>query len=443
MRAIQRVAVMGIGYVGLTLSVVLAKKKLDVIGIEIDERVLAGLQAGSPHFQEKGLKPLLQHYQRKGNLEFLDRLPERRIDAYIISVGTPLKPGTKSPNLDYMTNVLDDVGSHMERGCTVMLRSTVPVGFTRGRAIPALEAASGLRAGEDFSFVFAPERTTAGKAIVELESLPQIVGGLDEVSLSVAADLFRRVTPTVLTVSGIEAAEMIKIIDNTHRDIAFAYANEIAMVCETLGLDANELIAAANTHYPRNHVQVPSPGVGGACLSKDPHILVDFCTQAGYHPALIAEGRRINERIPAQIVRRLDTALAGMGKDIRRATLFVVGFAFKGEPETSDLRDATTLWFLDALGDVRDVADVRGYDPVVSREALAPTGIRLYDDFWEGCDGADVVLFMNNHRSYIDLDPFRICDLMNSPSIFYDGWRIFEKDLFQGMDGTTYMGVGV
>jgi UDP-N-acetyl-D-mannosaminuronic acid dehydrogenase len=437
----KKIAIMGMGYVGLTLSVVLARRGFKVYGIEINRSVAQDLKNGRPHFHENRLEVLLKEQQRLGGLEILESLPDCGIDVYIVSVGTPLKKGTKEPNMEHIKNVTSSVAVHMKKGSMVALRSTVPVGTSRNVVIPLLEEKSGLKAGRDFSFVFSPERTMEGKAILELEENPQIIGGLDEESLSRASELFRKLTNTVVNVSSLEAAEMIKIIDNTSRDVRFAYANEIALMCEKLGLDAVELIKSANIHYPRNNIPVPSPGVGGACLSKDPHILIDFSRKAGYEPRLIAESRNINEYVPVHIVERVRDTFSSMGKDLSDAKIFLVGFAFKGEPETSDLRDSTSLWLLEALKKYSN--NIYGYDPLVEGKDLTPLGVKACATLEEGFSGADAVLFLNNHRSYLQLNPAEICSKMNKPGIFYDSWRMFERDSFKEIEGVTYMSVGL
>jgi len=440
----KRIAVIGMGYVGLTLSVVLARNGFKIYGIESKKDIVQNLRSSIPYFHEARLKVLLDQVQRLGNLEICESFSsETKIDTYIICVGTPLKKEDKTPNIEYIKNCVVDVANHMNRDCLVILRSTVPVGVSRNFVIPLLEEESGLNVGRDFSFAFAPERTIEGKAIVELETNPQIIGGFDEKSVSLTTDLFIKLTPTVVNVSSLEAAEMIKILDNTYRDTRFAYANEIAMLCEKLSLDAVEVINAANTHYSRNNIPVPSPGVGGACLSKDPHILIDFANKAGYDARIIKEGRRINECIPTHIVNRVEENLKEFNKDIEKSKIFIAGFAFKGEPETSDLRDSTTLWFLDELKKHTDVDNIFGFDPVVDNSQLDLLGIMVCKTIEEGYSNADVALFLNNHRSYLDLDPFEICSKMNKPAIFYDGWRMFEKDLFKKIEGVHYMGVGL
>lgn len=437
----QKIAVMGMGYVGLTLAVVLAKNGFKVYGIEINKEIVENLKKGIPHFHEKRLDSFLRHQLMLGNLKICDSLPNEKIDVYIICVATPLKKESKTPNIDYVGNVLVNVANHMKQISLIILRSTVPVGTARNVVLPLLEKQSGLKAGEDFLLAVAPERTAEGRAIVELETNPQIIGGLDEKSVRLASDLFRKIVPTVINASSLEAAEMIKILDNTYRDVRFAYANEIAMVCEKLHLDATELINAANTHYPRNNIPVPSPGVGGACLSKDPYLLIGLAKEVGDGAKLIEECRGINEYIPIQIVQRIKAKLEEFNKDIKNVKIFIVGFAFKGEPETSDMRESTTLWFLQELK--RYASNIYGFDPVVDKEELKQLDINVCDTIQEGFSNADVILFLNNHKSYLDLDPFEICSKMNKPAIFYDAWRMFEKRLFDDIDGVCYMGVGL
>ncbi|MDD4897833.1 MAG: nucleotide sugar dehydrogenase [Methanocellales archaeon] len=437
----EKIAIMGMGYVGLTLSVVLAKNGFEVYGIEIEKEVVENLKKGEPHFHEKRLKAILRQQLRLNNLKICESFPNEKIDIYIICVGTPLKKESKTSNIDYIRDVVLNVAGHMKRGSLIILRSTIPVGTSRSVVLHLLEKQSGLKAGKDFYFAFAPERTIEGNAILELETNPQIIGGFDERSVTLASDLFRKLTPTVINVSSLEASEMIKILDNTYRDTVFAYANEIAMICEKLNLDATELINAANTHYSRNNIPNPSPGVGGACLSKDPHILIDFAKRAGYDAKIIKESRRINEYIPIQIVSRIKAKLEEFNKNIRDAKIFIVGFAFKGEPETSDMRDSTTLLFLDELK--KYASDIHGFDPVVDNEQLKHLGIKVCETMGEGYSNADVILFLNNHRYYLDLEPFEICSKMNKPAIFYDAWRMFEKELFKNIEGIHYMGVGL
>lgn len=434
----KKICVMGMGYVGLTLSVILADVGFKVYGIESNEEIVKSLNKGVPHFYETQLEVLLTRHINN-NLIINSSMPQESCDIYIISVGTPLLKSEKKPNINYITQALIDVSKHMSKGSMVILRSTLPVGTTRNIASPTLEKYSNLVVGKDFSLVFAPERTIEGKALIELRTNSQIIGGIDDSSISLAAEMFRKITPTVVTVSSLEAAETVKLIDNSYRDLKFAYANEIAILSEKMGMDAVEIINAANVHYPRNNIPVPSPGVGGACLSKDPHIFVNVANNYGYTPQLIKTARNLNEGIPSLIVQRVKKQLNDMGKDISNAKIMIVGFAFKGQPETSDMRDSTTLLLINELKKYNDI--IFGYDPVVSKEEIEKLGIK-YTSIENGSKNADCIMFMNNHSSYLNLDPLKIISNMNESCIIYDSWHIFDQKIFEDMNNVYYGGVG-
>lgn len=435
---IKKICVVGMGYVGLTLSVVLADVGFKVYGIELNKEIVKLLNTSKPHFYETQLEFLLARHVNN-NLLIDSVMPQESCDVYIISVGTPLLKNEKKPNINYIKQALIDVSKHMSKGCLIILRSTVPVGTTRNVAAPLLEKHSNLSGGKDFYLVFAPERTLEGKALIELRTNSQIIGGLDDHSVSLAAEIFRKITPTIVTVSSLETAEIIKLIDNSYRDIKFAYANEIAILSEKMGLDAGEIINAANIHYPRNNIPVPSPGVGGACLSKDPYILIDDAKYYGYTPQLIKTARALNECIPSLIVQRIKKQLDNMGKDISNSKIMIIGFAFKGQPETSDMRDSTTLWLINELKKYNDV--IFGYDPIVPAEEIEKLGIK-FTSVEKGSENADCIMFMNNHPSYSNLDPYKIISNMNNPCIFYDSWRVFDPKIFKDMKDVYYGGVG-
>ena len=294
--------------------------------------------------------------------------------------------------------------------------------------------------GKIFFVAYCPERTTEGQALEELRYLPQIVGGLDDRSIEVASRLFNEYTSTIVNVGSLEAAEFSKLIDNVYRDVKFAFANQIAELSERLGLNVHQLIDAVNHHYLRNNIPKPSPGVGGPCLTKDSYILKDVFTIAGMDAPLLAASRIINEQSPKRIVQRADITLKSVGKGLNGARVFVVGFAFKGEPETSDLRDSTTLWFLDELK--KCTTEITGFDPVVQRSDLVALGIKVSDPA-EGFLGADAVFIMNNHKSYLKWDLLRYLRSMKKPALFFDAWHLFQKNKFTDFQGIQYLSIGV
>ena len=287
---------------------------------------------------------------------------------------------------------------------------------------------------------FAPERTVEGKAIEELRKLPQIVGGLNAASTRMAANLMREVSPTIVEVETLEAAEMIKLVNNSFRDLSFAFANQIAMICERWNLDANELVRSANEGYPRNPVPMPSPGVGGICLQKDPHILDSVARSAGLPGSLAAQGRAVNTAMPGSIAKAMLSFLERNGKDPKTAKVFLAGLAFKGNPETSDTRFSPALDLARALQEAG--VSPCGYDPVIPAEQVDALGLRACS-LEDGFRDADVAAILNNHLSFAKLDIFALVETMRAPALFYDGWHVFHPDEIARIPGVTYGSLGV
>lgn len=376
------------------------------------------------------------------NFSVINKIPNNvSYDVFIIAVGTPLEKDKKAPNLSSLTDVIEEVGKNLRSGSLVCMRSTVPVGYTRNEVLPRLEKISNLISGEDFHIAFVPERTIEGKALSELKENTQIIGGLTDKCVEKATNLFYRLTSTIVNVSTLEAAELIKFVDNTYRDVTFAYANEVAMISEHMGLDAFEIIKSANIHYPRNNVPIPSPGVGGACLSKDPYILIDTAEKHGYSSSLISEARRVNEIMPKRIVERLKLKSLELGKDLDSSIILICGFAFKGNPETTDLRNSTTLWLLNSLKLETD-CEIRGYDPIVNDDEISELGVTPVS-LPEGFENVDILIVANNHNSFKYWDINEINTKINHPCIIYDGWRMLNQDIIKNNKNVTYMAPGL
>jgi UDP-N-acetyl-D-mannosaminuronic acid dehydrogenase len=320
------------------------------------------------------------------------------------------------------------------------MRSTVPVGITRSIVLPALEAKSGMKAGVDFDLVFAPERLVAGKAMEELRELPQIIGGMGNTrDVEEASRVFRKMTGIVVEVESIESAELAKIIDNSYRDLTFAYANQMACLCEQIGIDMVKLAKAVNFGYKRNRVPVPSPGVGGTCLTKDPYILLDVGRKYGYEPKLAKAAREINESIPPRVAAKALRLIKAAGKNPAKSTVFIMGFAFKGRPETSDMRDSTTITVMNELK--KAGCTILGHDPVASPAAITALGVEV-TGLEEGFARADAVLIMNNHRVYETMDIMQLIPTMQLPGALIDSWHLFDPSELKKIPGLFYGGVG-
>lgn len=432
----DRIAIVGLGYVGLTLAVSLAEVGFQVIGWDTNPSIRSGLQDGIPHIYERGLESLLRTQLADGRFVIANGDSDLRdCHVYILTVSTPIED--EKPNLTFLKTAVTTTAQYLEMGDLVILRSTVPVGTCRGLVKETIETSARLQVGADVSIAFAPERTVEGLALEELRTLPQVIGGFDQWSLETCSRIFNRLTPTVVHMKSLEEAEMVKLINNSSRDLSFAFANEIAVICEKYNQDAFRIIEAANLGYPRNPVAMPSPGVGGSCLRKDPYFLAALCPSG--LPEIASIARHLNEMMPDRISQRILNALKEVGKAPLNARLFILGFAFKGEPETTDLRDSPTLQLVNAL---RGRVDrVMGFDPVVASRDLETIGIDCCS-IEEGFAQADAVLFMNNHRDFAKLDIYRLTKTMKLPGIFFDGWHLFNSDEIEKIAGVRYMGLG-
>jgi len=432
----MNVCIIGLGYVGLTLALSFADCGIKVIGVDSNKKIISSLKSGKLTISENNVNSLLSKYLGN-NFEVHDTIPNQKIDTFVISVGTPLDE-SKSPIMDYISQSSEAVASKLEPSQLVILRSTVPVGTTRNLVIPILEEKSELVAGKDFEVVFAPERTAEGVAISEMRKNPQIIGGLSEKGIVQASELFKKLTPTIVPVSKLETAEMIKLIDNSYRDVHFAYSNEIALLCEMLHIDAKECINKANFQYPRNSIPTPSPGVGGPCITKDPLILVHVAKQFGYKPNLIIHSRWLNEYVPSHLASKVIKKIETAGKKINNAKIFVIGFAFKGNPETADTRHSSTLILVKELK--KQISTIYGYDPVVPTKELETIGV-IPSTIEEGFKDADCVIIMNNHKSYLSLNMKNLINKTSKPCVFVDCWSMFEN-IAEEKD-VIYTGVGI
>jgi UDP-N-acetyl-D-mannosaminuronic acid dehydrogenase len=283
-----------------------------------------------------------------------------------------------------------------------------------------------------------PERTLEGDALRELNILPQIVGGIDGDSMRRAADLFSSLTKTLLEVRDPETAELIKLIDNTSRDVRFAFGNEVARICDGLGVNAYDVIHYGQLGYERTSVAYPGL-VGGPCLEKDPHILQSSVADLGLELDIANAVRLVNERQPAETV---ESVLNAVGKSSGISVL-VSGIAFKGRPETDDLRGSMGLRVFEQVCRDPRVGRVLVHDAVVSSDALAAVcpNAEVIDRLEPALASADLMLITNNHPFYSSPT---FSDLLESSSkrpLVYDYWNNLRGSMaFQAIEGYTFLG---
>ena len=428
----MKICVVGTGHIGLPLAAVLADAGFQVIGYDTNDDFISRVNAtGTVDFREEGLDDLLRAHLHKGLT--LTSTPPANQDVYVITVGTPLESGTDRPNLDRIRVAVERIAPGFGPDPLVVLRSTVSIGTTRSIVLPEIR-----RHRERFGLAFCPERTIEGKAIPEMRSLPQIIGGVDEQSVERAERLFRLITAKIVRVSSIEAAEMIKLINNTYRDLTFAFANEVALIAERMGLSAGEMIHAANVDYPRSNVARPG-FVGGPCLEKDALILIDSLHQIDFRPRVIEEARRINQALPDHVADRILAEIRGNRAAGSPARVLVTGFAFKGRPATEDVRGSAAIPLMARLQAAG--VEVWGHDFVTSEKVIAGLGARACS-LEEGFDGTDGVIIMNNHAGYATAGIPELARRLRPPAFVFDSWSLFDGRQFESVPRLRYATLG-
>lgn len=430
------IAVYGMGFVGLTLAATLANSGFIVLGIDTNKAVVDSLKNGIPTFHEEGLESLVSSLLKKRQISFTSNSDEDA-DIHIVSVGTPISDNSK-PDNSFIIDVSRTISRKLKTGDLVIFRSTVPVGTIRHLVLPILEE-SGLVAGKDFLVSFAPERTVEGNALEELRTLPQIIGGLDQESYEESARVFTRITNTIVEAESLEAAEMVKLLNNTFRDVVFSFSNEVAKICDELNINSFKLIEAANEGYPRNRIPAPSPGVGGLCLSKDPYLYTNPHVDLSYKPILGLASRKINSSGHQYVYKKIEDFCKLTSKNIKSLKIFLIGLAFKGEPETSDIRDSMSMSLVEILP-ARDNIYIKDF--VVSSDDIFSTGCHCVESIEDGFHEADVVLVMNNHHMNRQFNISSVIDKLNKPALFFDGWNMFNQSEIENTGHVYYSTMG-
>jgi len=432
----RTVCVLGLGFVGLTLAAVMASVGFKIIGVEIRAEVRDHFAAGTAHFYEPGLTENLRRASQSGLLEVHAEIPaDCPATVYIITVGTPLGPNGRV-NLESVTRIAEQIAARLKDGDLIVLRSTVKIGTTEQVVKPILE-----RAGKRFEIAFCPERTIEGQAMAELRFLPQIVGAADRETASRAGQIFGFLTPTVVRVSSIQTAEMIKLIDNSRRDLMFGYANEVARMCDALGISAAEVIRSGRFGYTRTDIPMPGP-VGGPCLSKDPHILAESLEYVGIRPEITLAARAVNERQPDEIVRFIRQLFSANGKFPDKLRIALLGIAFKGRPVTDDVRGTMAIPVHAALNAAFPAAEIVAHDPVVDAASLRSIGMTPVSGLEAAFAGTHIAIILNNHPAYESLPIEAITEKMARPAVIYDCWNNFIDKPIQLPAGTRYFALG-
>ncbi len=437
-----KIAVVGMGYVGIPCAALLADVQgFDVTGIQRRSArsgwKIEVLNAGKSPIEgdEPGLEGLLAGVVAKGSFRVTDDFSViKEMDVILIDVQTPTDGAGHEPQYLSLKEVAREIGSYMKRGVLVITESTVAPGTTEHVIRPILEKESGFTAGKDFSLAYSYERVMPGKLIEYIVNLPRIVGGIDKESERRAKDLYATIVKASIHTTDVLTAETTKTIENAYRDVNIAFANEMALICESLGIDVYEVQRLINTRSERM-MHYPGAGVGGHCLPKDTWLLLYGLNAYGTRKVqthFVELARNINELMPKHLVNLLSECLEARGKSLPDVKVVILGVAYL---ENSD--DTRNTPAYDVVARLKDHgADVIAHDPYVREFPEA----ELTKDLETAARGADALLIVTKHKDYYAIDLAALKKVMRD-HIIVDGRDVIDPKAALAA-GFLYRGIG-
>ncbi len=407
----MKIAVIGLGYVGLPLCLQFARNKVHVIGLDIDPLKVDSINAGCSyikHIENEAIKEVVGAGLFIASADFSK---VKEVEAVLICVPTPLNKN-REPDISYIIKTGKSIAPHLQRGVLVVLESTTYPGTTDEDLLEVLEKGSGLKAGKDFHLAFSPEREDPGNPNSKVALIPKVVGGLTPACLEKAKAVYSKAIQTVIPVSSCRAAEATKLLENIFRGVNIALVNELKIVYGAMGIDVWEVINAAKTKPFGFMPFYPGPGLGGHCIPIDPFYLTWKAREFGQHTRFIELAGEINSAMPQFVVARVSEALNAERKPVNGSRILLVGLAYK--PDVDDVRESPTFVLLDLLK--ARGAEVAYYDPHVpvilpTREHGHWTGTKAVAWSRESIASFDLVLIATAHKAvnYSELGEWANC----------------------------------
>jgi UDP-N-acetyl-D-mannosaminuronic acid dehydrogenase len=410
----KKICILGLGYIGLPTAAMFAHNGFDVVGVDINPKIIDTFKNGEIHIEEPGLREFVREAVANGKLT-VSAQPEKA-DAFIIAVPTPFNytdenaPDYKKADMQFVTAAADAIKTHLQCGNLVVLESTSPPRTTIDLVRPILEK-TGMKAGRDFHLVYSPERVLPGQILKELVENDRVIGGITPESGQVGRDLYRSFVKGEIVLTDATTAEMVKLMENTYRDVNIAIANEFSRLAERFQVDIWEAISIANRH-PRVNILNPGPGVGGHCISVDPWFLVEAAPEI---TPLILNARQVNDTQPHFVVGLLEQIVGRLSAK----RIAVLGLAYK--PNVDDIRESPAIEIARLL--VEKGAVIRAYEPYKLDFTLP--GVIAAHSFEDCVQDADVILLLVPHQQFLTLDAKQVADVTKARIIFdaVNGWH--------------------
>ncbi len=395
----MKTAIVGLGYVGLPLSLQFARSGVTVLGLDVDAAKVEALHSGKSYIKHITSESVSEMVKAGKFSAATDFSRVRDVDAVIICVPTPLNKN-REPDISYILDTGRSIAPHLKKGMLIVLESTTYPGTTDEDLRQVLEVGSGLEAGRDFHLAFSPEREDPGNPDSKVATIPKVVGGFTPACLEKAVKLYAMAVKTVVPVSSCRAAEATKLLENTFRGVNIALVNELKVVYGAMGIDVWEVINAAKTKPFGFMAFYPGPGLGGHCIPIDPFYLTWKAREYGQHTRFIELAGEINTAMPELVVNRVADALNDRQKAVKGSSVLVLGLAYK--PNVDDERESPSYVLMEKL--TERGAKVAYYDPYVpivrpTREHAKWTGTKSVGWNKETISSYDLVLIATNHAS--------------------------------------------
>ena len=397
------VCVVGLGYIGLPTAAFIASKGVKVTGVDVNLASVEAINRGEVPFFEPGFDALLKRVVDEGYL--VAQTEQTEADAYIVCVPTPFKDDYKV-DTKFINSAAESLAPHLRPGALVVLESTSPPGTTEEMANYILKLRPDLSLNEDdpnaIFIAHCPERVLPGQIMEEMENNDRVIGGLTPRGTEMACELYGTFCTAELLKTNATTAEMAKLTENSFRDVNIAFANELSLISDRLGIDVWELIELAN-HHPRVNILQPGPGVGGHCIAVDPWFIVSSVPEES---KIIKTAREVNDGKPEWVMSKVTEAL----KDLDNPVVAALGIAFKNDID--DLRESPSLNIVKRLGEENPELDVRVVEPNVDElpNSLSAIANVKKQDLQGAVAEADLILLLVNHKEFLELDPSNLED---------------------------------
>ena len=414
----SKICVLGQGYIGLPTALLFANNGHEVVGIDVNKRVVDTLKAGKMPFEEKGFQELLDGAIARKAFRAESLVEEA--DAFLVAVPTPFDSEMRMADLKYVVSACEMIVPHLRKGNLVIIESTIPP-KTCDKQVKQILEKSTLKMCEDFYVSHCPERAIPGNTLHEMVYNDRVIGGVDEKSTQLTAELYSSFVKGNLHLTTSTTAEMIKLMENTFRDVNISLANEFAQIADDYGIDVWKAIEIANKH-PRVNILKPGPGVGGHCIAIDPW----FLTENANNSSLIMMSRQINDSMPQYVLKMVKEMLAG----IENPTITVFGVAYKGD--IADTRATPAKKFIKLAE--KEGFRVKIYDPFVKEWSYPILGLE------EAVEGSDCIVVLTDHSEFREMDPREFCKKMHKLNVF-DTRNIIEENLWEKA-GLTIKSIG-